>query len=273
MVEAGFSISGITGILNGAGGGRLRPARTEEDVGLLWNAEAPSLPTLLFELGLPTAGALSMPMPLPMPLPLPMAMPMTDPAPLDWPVPAARDAFIWSSIEWMPTAWATETTPGPERHRAPDDIRLPPGLLPEVPAWLLAETLDTGPDSPGVGPDLSPPRPPALPEPLFASPVLEGGAARQVSVTEGQDDAIHQPSVTDRPTDGLGWRITGGADAALLMMDPASGMLRFLTAPDFELPADADGDSRYEVIFEVRDSWGAAATQRLTITVEDAVWG
>ena len=61
MVEAGFSISGITGILNGAGGGRLRPARTEDDLGLLWNAEAPSLPTLLFELGLPTAGALSMP--------------------------------------------------------------------------------------------------------------------------------------------------------------------------------------------------------------------
>ena len=56
------------------------------------------------------------------------------------------------------------------------------------------------------------------------------------------------------------------------MMDPAAGTLRFLTAPDAGQPADADGDNRYEVIFEVRDGWGAAAAQHLTITVEDAVW-
>ena len=264
MVEAGFSISGITGILSGAGGGRSRPARTEDDVGLLWEVEAPSLPTLPLEHGLPTA--------LPLPLPQPLPQPTTSPAALGWPVPAAWDAFIWSSIEWMPAAWATEATPGPERHRAPDDIRLPPGLLPEVPAWLLAETSDTGPESPGSEPDLLPPHTLVLPEPLFTPPVLAGGAARQVSVPEGQDDAIHQPGVTDRAADGLGWRITGGADAALLMMDPASGTLRFLTAPDTRQPADADGDSRYEVIFEVRDGWGATATQHLTIAVEDAVW-
>jgi hypothetical protein len=117
-----------------------------------------------------------------------------------------------------------------------------------------------------------PPRPPGLPGPLFPAPELEGGAARQVSVAEGDGDVIHQPGVTDRPAEGLGWRITGGADAALLLMDPASGALRFLTAPDFERPADADGDNRYELVFEVQDGWGAAAAQRLVVAVTDVVW-
>jgi len=256
MVEAGFSSAGITGFLNGAGAGRLRPARPEEGPGLLWEAEAPALTLSPIQHGLPTA------------LPLPMA----GPAPLFWQMPPDWDAFLWSSIAWASPAWADEFHAAPERHSAPDDIRVAPGLLPDLPPWLPPEVPLAEPDSEGAEAEQVPPRPPGLPEPLFPPPVLEGGAARQVSVPQGQADAIHQPGVTDRPAEGLGWRITGGADAALLMMDPAAGTLRFLTAPDAGQPADADGDNRYEVIFEVRDGWGAAAAQHLTITVEDAIW-
>ncbi len=264
MGEAGLSIAGITGMANSAGAGRLRPARPEEGIGLLWEADASGLQPQPFDLGLPTA----------------LTLPVAGPAPLGLQLPGG-DAFIWSSIEWASPAWAADVAPGPERHSAPDDTRFPPGLLPEAPTWLPLDVwgagpfpvLPTTPEPPGSDPTGVPPRPPGLPEPLFAPPTLEGGAQREVSVPEGLEDTIHQPGVTDRPAEGLGWRITGGADAALLLMDPASGTLRFLTAPDAQLPADADGDSRYEVIFEVRDGWGAAATQRLTITVEDAVWG
>ena len=275
-------MSGIAGIPNAVGGGRLRPARAEDGVApLLWEADALALSPLPVQHGV---------------LPTELPSPMAGLAPLGWPLPETPDQFLWSSIDWAASdwassalaapevaspdwtslefaspdwvspGWAAEAAAGPERHSAPDAIRVAPGLLPDVPSWLPPDVVVTEPGT-------VPPRPPSLPEPLFPPPVLEGGAERAVSVPEGLEDAIHQPSVTDRPTDGLGWRITGGADAALLMMDPASGTLRFLTAPDFELPADADGDSRYEVIFEVRDSWGAAATQRLTITVEDAIWG
>jgi len=267
MAQAGLPIAGITGILNSASGGRLRPARAEEGIGLVWEADAPFPAALPFELGLPT----------------PLGLPTASPAPLPWQLPPAWDAFTWSSVEW-----AAEVTTAPERHNAPDNIRVAPGLLPDAPNWLPPETWGTGPapvpllptgpdpaepDSPLSEPGPVPPRPPGLPEPLFPPPVLEGGAAREVSVPEGLEDAIHQPSVTDRPAEGLGWRITGGADAELLLMDPAAGTLRFLTTPDAAQPADADGDNRYEVIFEVRDGWGAASTQQLTITVEDAVWG
>jgi hypothetical protein len=257
MVEAGVSSAGITGCLTGSGAGRLRPARPEEGLGLLWETEAHGLPLPPLQHDLPTG------------LPLPMG----GLTPIGWSLPAAWDAFFWSDIAWASPAWADEFHAGPERHSAPDAIRMAPGVLPDIPTWLPADVAVTEPDSQDAEPGALPPRPPSLPEPLFAPPILEGGAERAVSVPEGLEDAIHQPGVTDRPADGLGWRITGGADAALLLMDPASGTLRFLTAPAFEHPADADGDSRYEVIFEVRDGWGAAATQRLTITVEDAVWG
>jgi hypothetical protein len=117
--------------------------------------------------------------------------------------------------------------------------------------------------------------------------VLEGGFAHAVAVAEGAEGIIHVPTVTDRPAEGLGWRITGGADAARLLMDPASGALRFLASPDFEQPADVDADNAYEVFLEVRDGWGAAALQRLLVQVtdvaeedpatpapaDDAIWG
>jgi hypothetical protein len=254
MVEAGFVLSGITGVLNSAGAGRLRPAGSEEGLGLIWDAEAPALPLLPIQHGLPAA------------------LPMAEPVPFFWHMPPAWDAFLWSSMAWGAPAWAAEVHANPERHSAPDDIRLPPGLLPDVPIWLPPDVPVTEPEAEGTEAGAVPPRPSGLPEPLFAPPVLEGGAARQVSVPGGQADAIHQPGVTDRPPEGLGWRITGGADAALLLMDPAAGTLRFLTAPDAAQPADPDRGNRYEVIFEVRDGWGAAATQHLTITVEDAVW-
>jgi len=247
MVEAGLAISGIMGIPNGAG--RLRATRAEDGLApLLWEADA-----------------------LVLSLPPSQHSPPTGLTPPGWALPGDWESFLWSGLDWASPDWATETAATPERHSAPDDIPVAPGLLPDVPGWPPPDVPE--PEAQDAEPGAVPPRPPGLPEPLFAPPLLEGGAERAVSVPEGLEDAIHHPTVTDRPAEGLGWRITGGADAALLLMDPASGTLRFLTAPDVEHPADADGDSRYEVIFEVRDGWGAAATQRLTITVEDAVWG
>jgi hypothetical protein len=64
------------------------------------------------------------------------------------------------------------------------------------------------------------------------------------------------------------YAITGGADAALFTLDTATGALGFLAAPDFEMPADAEGDNVYEVIVEASDGELSAA-QALSITVLD----
>lgn len=45
----------------------------------------------------------------------------------------------------------------------------------------------------------------------------------------------------------------GGADAALFTINAASGVLSFTTAPDYELPGDADGNNSYEVEIAASD--------------------
>ena len=52
------------------------------------------------------------------------------------------------------------------------------------------------------------------------------------------------------------------------MLDAASGRLSFVSAPDFEQPADADADNVYEVTVQVSDGL-LTATQSLLVTVSD----
>ncbi|KAK0358420.1 hypothetical protein LTR94_035513, partial [Friedmanniomyces endolithicus] len=51
----------------------------------------------------------------------------------------------------------------------------------------------------------------------------------------------------------LTWSISGGADAARFAVDPATGVLTFVSAPDHEAPADADGNNAYQVTVTVSD--------------------
>lgn len=69
----------------------------------------------------------------------------------------------------------------------------------------------------------------------------------------------------------LTYALAGGADAARFKIDPATGELSFRVAPDFELPRDADGDNRYEVIVEATNGRGIKVQQTQWITVKDLV--
>ena len=73
----------------------------------------------------------------------------------------------------------------------------------------------------------------------------------------------------DVPADTLTFTITGGADAALFSVDPVSGVLTFVAAPDFESPTDANADGVYEVIVDVADGNGGVDTQTINVTVTD----
>jgi hypothetical protein len=70
------------------------------------------------------------------------------------------------------------------------------------------------------------------------------------------------------PEGSTTYSIVGGADAARFTIDAETGALTFVTAPDHEAPADADGDNRYEVIVAASDG-AHADTQTLTVTVGD----
>ena len=69
--------------------------------------------------------------------------------------------------------------------------------------------------------------------------------------------------------DTLTYSISGGADALLFAMDEDSGALTFVDTPNFEAPADANGDNVYNVSVAVTDGI-STDSQSLAVTVTNA---
>jgi VCBS repeat-containing protein len=67
---------------------------------------------------------------------------------------------------------------------------------------------------------------------------------------------------------GLTYLISGGTDAALFTIDPATGALSFRAAPDHENPLDAGADNIYDVQVRVSDG-SLSTTQDIAVTVTD----
>ena len=80
----------------------------------------------------------------------------------------------------------------------------------------------------------------------------------------GRDHRGRRPGSTSSPT----FSISGGADAALFQIDANTGELSFISAPNFESPADIGGDNNYEVVVNVSDG-SLPDTQAITVAVQD----
>jgi parallel beta-helix repeat protein len=95
-----------------------------------------------------------------------------------------------------------------------------------------------------------------------------GGASASINVAENTT-AVTTVTATDvdLPAQTLAYAIVGGADAALFAIDAATGALRFVSAPDFEAPADAGANNVYDVTVQVSDGAGGSDTQALNVTV------
>ncbi|PLX34186.1 MAG: hypothetical protein C0605_14420, partial [Hyphomicrobiales bacterium] len=95
-----------------------------------------------------------------------------------------------------------------------------------------------------------------------------GGASAGASMSENQTLVT---TVTSTDVDGgtPSYTISGGADAAKFTIDSATGVLSFITAPDFEVPADAGGDNVYDVQVQVSDGHGGTDVQDIAVTVTD----
>ena len=83
-----------------------------------------------------------------------------------------------------------------------------------------------------------------------------------ISATDAEDDDLTF-SIADNPDD----------DGDLFEIDPTSGALRFITAPDFEAAADVNDDNIYEVEVLISDgapeNGGQTASKSISVTVED----
>ncbi len=80
--------------------------------------------------------------------------------------------------------------------------------------------------------------------------------------------AVGSMSGSDSDADDvLTYAISGGDDGLLFNIDSSTGALSFLAAPDYEIPADYDGDNVYQLQITVTDLAGESASAEVTVTV------
>src|SRR5262249_15902396 len=94
-----------------------------------------------------------------------------------------------------------------------------------------------------------------------------GGDAAAVSVAENTTAVT--TVVARAPESGWvrSYWIGGGADAAKFTLNAATGALAFVTAPNFEAPADVGANNVYDVTVQVSDGLGGFDTQAIAVTV------
>lgn len=71
--------------------------------------------------------------------------------------------------------------------------------------------------------------------------------------------------------DSVHYAIAQGGDGAAFTIDATTGVLKFVNAPDYENPTDANHDNVYDVTVLAIDSKGAVDTQTLSVGVTDVV--
>ena len=99
-----------------------------------------------------------------------------------------------------------------------------------------------------------------------AAPVF--GGPDTLWVAENQA-AVGTLAAADADGDAFTFSIAGGADAGLFAIDAATGALAFAAPPDFEAPADADGDNRHDLVVAVSDGIAPPVERAITVVVTD----
>ena len=101
------------------------------------------------------------------------------------------------------------------------------------------------------------------------NPVINSSAT--VSVRENQSFAI-DVNATDADGDTLTFVMAGGADRDVFSINASTGVISFITAPDFVNPSDTGSDNVYDVQVTVSDGRGGEVSQDISITVTNAAW-
>ena len=99
---------------------------------------------------------------------------------------------------------------------------------------------------------------------IRAAPVFTSDAP--ASVAENQT-VVYEAQATDADSDTLSYSLSG-TDAALFTIDPTTGVVSFITAPDFENPGDAGRDNVYDITVTASDG-SNSVDQTVAITVTD----
>lgn len=117
-------------------------------------------------------------------------------------------------------------------------------------------------------------------EVLTSAPTVSVAAAPTTDVTTLSITGNANPEYSENTTtsvatytiepagSSVAWTLTGDDGAVFSITD---GVLEFLSTPDYEDPADQDGDNKYEVEVVATDSSDTKARKPVTITVTDVL--
>jgi Ca2+-binding RTX toxin-like protein len=110
---------------------------------------------------------------------------------------------------------------------------------------------------------------------LNRPPVITSNGGGDTAAVSRPENSTVVTTVTATELDAgqvLTYSISGGADAGLFSIDENTGVLSFISAPNFEAPTDAGGNNVYDVVVQVSDGI-AVDTQALAVTVTNAQEG
>jgi protocadherin Fat 4 len=104
------------------------------------------------------------------------------------------------------------------------------------------------------------------------APVITSNGGGATASTNIAENTTAVTTVTSTDVDGgtAVYSISGGADAAKFTINSATGVLAFVSAPDYESPTDVGGNNIYDVQVAVSDGLGGTDTQDLAVTVTNA---
>ncbi len=88
-----------------------------------------------------------------------------------------------------------------------------------------------------------------------------------VTAKENQT-AVTTVLAIDSNGNAVTYAISGGVDAAKFTLNPVSGVLEFIAAPDYELPTDSDKNNVYDVQVSASDG-SLTDTQTLQVSIAD----
>jgi len=93
-------------------------------------------------------------------------------------------------------------------------------------------------------------------------------------ITSGSDivlleNSLNVMTVTAEDNTTVSFGISGGEDSALFSIGEQTGMLVFLSAPNFERPEDSNRDNIYKVEINASDELGNSVLQMITVTILD----
>jgi len=107
-----------------------------------------------------------------------------------------------------------------------------------------------------------------------SAPIITSDGAGATAAIAHAENTTAVTTVTATDVDAgqvLTYSIAGGADAAKFAINGSTGVLTFVTAPDYENPTDAGANNIYDMTVQVSDGNGGIDTQAIAVTVQNVV--